>query len=236
MTKDRCYLLQPLKVAVIYPHVPDDPQHASWAYNLAQTWQQHPPEYPHKFVFACAHRAPSQQMMDIMRPVNPQIFIHDDSGWDIGAYQSYAKDSTDDLLVFIGGSTYVRRAGWLARMVESFQQHEGFGLFGACGNTGDMRFNVFPHVRTTGFWCSPYIMNSYPMKVTHVSQRYEFEHGQHGISEWARQSGVPVKVIDFIGEYDFPKWNDGPNGYQRGDQRDLLVGDRLTAPPFFHCS
>lgn len=233
--KDRCFLFQqPINVAVIYVHVPDEPNHAAWAYNLVTSWQKHCPQYPFKFVVASAHKPPSDQMMGMLRLIDqPNIFLHDDAGWDIGAYQAYCRESQDDMLVFLGGSSYIRRAGWLARMVESFAENKGIGLFGACGNTGDTRFNVYPHIRTTGFWCSPQLMNSYPMRVVDPSQRYPFEHGSMGLTSWARSNGFPVKVVDFSSQYDFPHWNDGPNGYHKGDQRDLIVGDRLTAPPYY---
>jgi hypothetical protein len=40
-------------------------------------------------------------------------------------------------------------------------------------------------------------------------------------------------VADFSGIYHHPTWNDGPNGYHRGDQRDLIIGDRLTGIPYY---
>jgi hypothetical protein len=233
--KDSCFLIKPdLNVTVIYVHVPDEPQHAAYAYNLIMSWGKHPPEYYHKFVVACAHKPPSTDMMGMFRLMSdPEIFIHDDSAWDISAYQAYASTATEDMLVFLGGSSYIRRAGWLARMVEVFVKHQGNGIFGACGNTGDSRFNVFPHVRTTGFWCSPKTMNDYPVRITSVAQRYEFEHGPTGICSWARRTGIPLKVADFLGDYELPNFHDGPNGFHKGDQRDLIVGDRLTKPPYY---
>jgi hypothetical protein len=235
MSKDTCYLIQPgVKVAVVYCHVPDDPQHASWAYNLINTWNANPPGYPCDFVVACAHKPPSDQMHSMLRLIaEPSIFIHDDKGWDIGAYQAFAKVSQHDMMVCLGGSSYLRRADWLVNMVEAFIRHGPTHLYGSMGNNGEPIANVSPHLRSTGFWCSPHLMNSYPYPVTDPSQRYPFEHGPNCFTGWVYKLGRRAIVVDAEGDHDHPHFNDSPNGFHRGNQSALLVGDRLTQAPYF---
>lgn len=234
---DRCFFIQTnLKIGVVYVHVPNCPQHASWGHHFCQTNLAHHPGLKHEMIIVCNGGEPTAPMKEIFKQLGPvTYFHHDDSGWDIGAYQAFAKQSDHDLLVFLGGSSYARRAGWLARIVDCWAKTNGLALMGACGNLGDKRANVFPHLRTTGFWCSPEVLNAYPIRVKDPSQRYPFEHGQQCLTQWARENGVPALVADFISTYEFPHWNDGPNGYHRGDQRDLIIGDRLCAPPYYRC-
>jgi hypothetical protein len=233
--KDKCFLVeQQLKVAVVYVHVPNCPQHASWGHYFCQTYNMHPPGMHHEMVVAVNGGEPTGPMKEIFKQLGPvTYFHHDDSGWDIGAYQAFSRQSPHDMVVFCGGSTYIRRAEWLARMVECFTAMGGKAVLGSCGNLGDKRSNVSPHIRTTGFWTSPELFNLYPIKITSPAQRYPFEHGQNSFTQWFMGSGVPVVVADFDGIYHHPAWNDGPNGYHRGDQRALLIGDRLTAPPYY---
>lgn len=232
----KCFLVAPqINIGVVYVHVPNCPQHAAWGYHFVQTNLAHHPGIEHELIVACNGGEPTGPMKEIFKQLGPvTYFYHDDSGWDIGAFQAFAKQSKHDMLVFLGGSAYSRRAGWLLRMAESWLGAGGEALFGACGNLGDKRSNVFPHIRTTGFWCAPMILNEYPVIVRDPSMRYPFEHGQQSLTQWARMNSIPVLVSDFSGVYEYPYWNDGANGYHRGDQRDLVIGDRLTAPPYYH--
>ena len=92
---------------------------------------------------------------------NCNFIEHDNSGYDIGAFQRAARDVPCDLMVFFGASTYFPRPGWLLRMASVFQRF-GNAQYGAMGNGGDKRVNVWPHIRTTAFWMNPKLMNEYP--------------------------------------------------------------------------
>jgi hypothetical protein len=230
--KDRCFLLQPqFRVSVVYVHVPGCATHMVHANRFVDTWQLNPPGYDCNLVVACNGSEPTEEVKAKFAPFSTEWFHHDDSGWDIGAYQAYSKDCADDMTVYLGGSTYLRRPGWLKAMVDAFIHFQGMGLFGSCGHMGIG--DISPHIRTTGFWCSPKLMNSYPMRITHHSQRYSFEHGKLGLTSWAMANRIPARVVDFTGCREYPDWHGGPNGYHRGTQADLLVGDRMTCPPFY---
>lgn len=164
---------------------------------------------------------------------NVKFFEHDNSGMDIGAYQAVSRLSTASMILFLTASSYFRRPGWLNRMAQAFQRH-GNALYGAMGNRGDARVNCAPHVRSTGFWLSPALFNSYPHRITDNSQRYPFEHGKDCLTQWVYRQGLKVWVVGFDGEYEWAHWDMIPNGYHRGDQSNLLVGDHLTEPPFYH--
>ncbi len=232
--KDRCFLMQPkLNVAVLYVHVPGCETHAAHAKRFVGTLEKYPALFPFRLVVIVNGCKLHDETRKLFIPHNPEYFVHDDSGWDIGAYQHYCEQSTDDMVLFLGGSAYFRREGWLKRMAEVFLEHNGVGLYGSTGNLGHPRTTIFAHIRTTGFWCSPEVMNAYPQKITEHHQRYPFEHGKNGLTRWCMSSGIPARVVDFSNVWEHPQWHLGPQGYHAGEQIDLLVGDRMTCPPFY---
>ena len=98
------------------------------------------------------------------------------------------------MVLYLGSSAYCRRAGWLDRMAEAFILNDGNGLFGSCGNMGVPVMGVYPHIRTTGFWCDPQLMNAYPYLVNNPSQRYPFEHGASCFTEWVRSGNKVIQL------------------------------------------
>lgn len=226
-------MIRDLKVAVVYVHVPNDGKHLDMAQRFAHYFRQNPPLYPHELVVVCNGCAPTDQTRAIFDGLSPRFIEHDDSGWDIGAYQKAASQVPADLMVFLGGTAYPNRTGWLARMVEAFKKH-GVALYGCTANRGDVRVNVYPHIRTTGFWMPPSLMNEYPIRVNRQDQRYEFEHGRTGLTQWVTVMGLKSWVVSWDGEYLWEQWDQVPNGFHRGDQSGLLIRDRVTDPPFYH--
>lgn len=165
---------------------------------------------------------------------NVQYIEHDDSGFDIGGFQKAAATVPADMMVFLGGNSYFRGGGWLRRMVQVFETY-GDSLYGCTGNQGDTRFNVFPHVRTTGFWCNPKIINDHPLRVTDNSQRYPYEHGRDGLSSYVINKGKHVWVVGWNDIKPLHDCDSMPEGFHKGAQANILVGDRLTAPPYHWC-
>lgn len=234
--KDACslFIQRPLlKVAVAYCHVPGDHTHTIWAKRFVDSWHVAPPHFEAELVVCCNGANPTPEIESMFQPLKPKWFSHDDSGWDIGAYQAFSRTTDANMVVYLGGSSYFRKTGWLARMVEVFQYFEGVGLFGCCGHLGQETHGIYPHIRTTGFWCSPILMNTYPLRIQLQSQRYPFEHGVANLSKWAMAMGIPARIADASHCWDYPHWNDNPEGYHRGTQNDLLVGDRMTCPPMY---
>lgn len=230
-----CFFINGLHVAVVYIHVPGDPTHVGYAKRFVISYLEKPTRYPHDLVIVCNGSPPTAQTHELFAGVQPVRFVqHDDSGWDIGGYQKAAREVECDLMVFFGGAAYVPRSGWLERMVEAYLKH-GPALYGAMGNRGDSRVNVYPHIRTTGFWLPRDLFNAYPIQVTRNEQRYEFEHGKTCLTEWIKAQGLKPWVVSWDGEYEWAEWDSFPNGFHRGDQSALLVRDRVSDPPYYHC-
>lgn len=221
-----------MKTTLVYVHLPHDPEHIDLAARFLSTYHANPPLYPHETLVVCNGAAPTASTQILFASLNPSYLVHDDSGWDIGAYQKAAREWPCDLMVFFGGKTHFTRAGWLGRMVMAFQKH-GDHLYGATANCGDQRVNVQPHIRTTGFWMSPALFNKYPIRVIDHTKRYEFEHGKTCLTTWIKQQGKKALMVTWDGEYVWPHWDSIHNGFHRGDQSGLLVRDRLTEPPYY---
>jgi hypothetical protein len=157
---------------------------------------------------------------------------HDNVGYDIGAFQMAARSVICDLMVFFGSSTYFRGPGWLRRMVEVYSSL-GDGLYGCTGNQGDGKVRVWPHVRTTAFWCNPKLVNEHPFRVTDNSQRYSYEHGQEGLTTWVLNTGRSAWIATFNDVKPLNQCDSMAGGYHNDRQQNLMVGDTLTHPPYF---
>lgn len=224
------------KIVYIYPQNDGDNQqkHDELAARFVSTYHAFAPGIPHDTVIVL-NKGRRTSMIEIMFSgfQGLQFLERDGSAWDIGGYQQAAMQFHSEMIVFFGGSTYIRGPGWLKRMAEVFQER-GPGLYGCMGNRGDARVKVSPHIRTTGFWTSSDLMNRYPMRIRANDARYGFEHGPSCFTTWVRRQSRPVLVVTWKGVYQERDWDNIPNGFHRGDQSGLLVGDRLTEPPFYH--
>lgn len=210
--------------------------HGERALKFISSYHQNPPMMDHITAIVCnGHPATDETKFLFGSMPNPMFIEHDDSGWDIGGFQKAASQlQSAAMIVFCGGNSYFRRPGWMIHAFEAFRIH-GDTLFGSTGNTGDMSVGVFPHIRTTGFWCSPKLMNDYPHRITgrgSHGQRYEFEHGRTGLTTWVIQKGKQPLVVGWDGVYLLQAANFIPNGFRNGDQSNILIGDRLTQAPW----
>lgn len=225
-----------LKIVVVYVYPVMGGNHDHLAARFVESYLAHLPQQPHRLVVVSNGGQPTSTMRALLSRVKYEILMHDDTGWDIGAYRKAAKEIQGDLMVFLGGSTYLRGKRWLERMVESFQKH-GPALYGVMGNQGDAKVKVAPHIRTTGWWMPPALLNQYPVQTTSDQKsRYGFEHGPHCLTSWIKSKGLKVFVVTWSGEYEWPNWDSIPNGFHQGNQSALLVGDRLTEPPYWPTS
>lgn len=209
------------------------------AARFVQTFLEHKPDYIHRLVVVCNGEPAKPVTKQLFAPLlevgtTPEFSSHDNSGHDIGAYQfasrTFSKDC--DLMVFLGATTYFRREGWLKRIAESYEKH-GNGLYGAMAHRGTP--GVHAHIRTTGFWMTPELFNSYPHRVRHVNQRYGFEHGPECLTAWTVREGLVPLVVSWIGEHPHSEW-DSHEGYHCNDQKNLLLGDRMSREPYHYCS
>lgn len=233
---NECWMIADLErvsVTVVYVYVTNSTPYQALARRFSESYTKHPPDYPHQTAIVCngGIRQPECDGLFSRFP-KVQLLSHDNTGKDIGAYQKAARELPCELMVFFGGSTYFRRAGWLRRMVEAYLKH-GVTLYGSTGNRGHPAIHVYPHIRTTAFWTTPTLLNEYPVKVTRDEQRYPFEHGPNCFTDWIARNGMVPLVVSWIGEHPWEQWDSIPNGYHQGNQENVLVGDRLTAPPFW---
>src|SRR5437660_7113390 len=170
-----------MKIACVYvyPTANNGAPFARLAERFGTSCPENPPLMDHMMVVVSNGGPPNGQAVSQFSFIEGTKFIeHDNSGYDIGAFQLAARVVICDLMVFFGSSAYFRGPGWLRRMVQVYQQL-GEGLYGCTGNQGDRRVNVSPHVRTTAFWCNPKLVDAHPFKVGDPSQRYPWEHGQN---------------------------------------------------------
>lgn len=226
----KCFLIR-RDVAIIYIFPKAGTKWINYAKRFASRYRQFFPKIPHKLIVVSNGGPPSPAMQEVFNGIQATWLPFSNSGWDIGAYQHCAKIIPCDIMVCFGASVYFRRHGWLDRMVDAVDKY-GVALYGAMGHMG-AKPTVWPHLRTTGFWFHPNLLNAYPKVITTVGERYEFEHGRTSFSEWCKSNGIPRLVVAFDGIYDYAMWNRIPNGYHRGDQSNLLCGDRLTEPPYY---
>lgn len=228
-----------MKVAITYIYPLNGAEcHMDCALKFLDTYHRHPPGMDHDTVIICNGSPVTDEARFLFGSMpNPTLIEHDGSGKDIGGYQLAARVYPCDLMVFFGGNTYLKRGGWLVRMVEAWRKH-GDTLYGAMGNAGVEHAWVYPHIRTTGFWMSPSLLNQYPIKVTDTGRhgpRYEFEHGITGLTMWIHKQNKMAWVVGWDGEYTRHQWNGVPNGFHSGDQSNMLCGDRMSAPPYWPC-
>jgi GT2 family glycosyltransferase len=226
-----------VKIDAVYVHLVGNPESEALARRFVDSVNKCPPGQDLNWIIACNSPA-GNQLSSEMKSVFSQLgrvsyFPHDNSGWDIGAFQAYARTSVADLCLFFGASAYCRQQNWAHFITESFRIGGPESLFGTCGNLGDPNTRVSPHIRTTGFWCSPKIINDYPHITKTKEQRYPFEHGPNCLTLWCWSQGYQVYLVTTDSVLAYPDWDNPPNGFHRGDQRELIFGDRITEPPYY---
>lgn len=223
-----------MKVAIVYIYAGGlGHQYAVWTNRFLESYHNNPPGMDHSSIVVLNGTKSSSELACLFSPLPKCFFLeHDNSGYDIGGFQFAARNFPCDLMVFFGSSTFYRRPGWLRRMVEAYEKH-GPALYGAMGNRGDIKIKVWPHIRTTAFWMDPGLMNAFPHTITRREERHPFEHGPHCFTGWVVGKGLKALVVTWKGEYEWANWDDDPEGFSRGRQRNLLAGDHLCEPPYY---
>ncbi len=222
-----------MKIIVVYVYpINGNYGYLELALRFLTSYHEYPAGIEHEVLVVCNGAPVTEETRYLFDSIpNCRFMEHDNSGFDCGAYQHAARDNPCDLMVFFGASSYIKGANWLWRMADVWRTR-GPGLYGVMGNRGVG--GVHPHIRTTAFWTSTELFNKYPHKVERTDQRYSFEHGPECLTSWIKRQGLPVLVVAWSGEYDWAQWDSFPNGYHRGDQSNMLAGDRLTCPPYYH--
>lgn len=227
-----------ISIDVLYVHVVGDRKYEQFARRFVDSVRKYPPGHLVNWVIICNSVGPklSAQMQNLFSILGKvTYFNHDNTGWDIGAYQAYARISKANLCVFLGGSSYCRRPNWILPMIKAFNRYGENAIYGTCGHMGAINMKVWPHIRTTGFFCAPATLNKYPNRIRTTQDRYPFEHGVNSLTQWALRQSLPVFVVDAEGEWKYPMWAMSRNGYHSRDQSALLMGDRITMSPYWPC-
>lgn len=204
----------------------------SYAERFLASYLSYPPSIDHLSTVVCNGGEPDLETRGLFSLLpNVQFLPNDNSGRDIGAYIAASARSTANVIVFFGTSTYFKREGWLLRMASAYKQF-GNAQYGCMGNRGDANVGVKPHLRTTGIWMSPALLNSYPHRITSNDDRYSFEHRDKCFTEWVKNQGLRNYVVTWDGAYQWEDWDSIPDGFHRGNQSALLCGDRISEPPY----
>jgi hypothetical protein len=203
---------------------------------FVESYHQFPPNIEHESIVVCNGAKADSTTRCLFSPFkNVRLIPYNNAGYDIGGFQFAAQNVGCDMMVFFGGSAFFKRAGWLFRMAEAFHLH-GPALYGATANRGNLSVKVWPHIRTTAFWCPPGWMNEYPKRVTRADQRFPFEHGPDNFTEWVRKrKGSKAWLVSWDGEYQWERWDTVRGGYTHCPQTNVLAYDRMCEPPYVNC-
>src|SRR5262245_11499533 len=109
------------------------PDHFEYALRFVATYLSFPPGMNHGLYVVSNGGPPSEQAKSLFQTVphfRGCLERPDNFAKDIGAFQFGARALPGEMMIFFGGNTYLKREGWLARMVWSFETH-GDHLFGA---------------------------------------------------------------------------------------------------------
>ncbi len=196
-----------LKIAIIYVY-PDmlTETYGPLARRFVNSYMQHPPgERDHDIHVVINYGQEGGNYTQTFRPLSCQYTMHNNRGKDIGAFQVMAKKLLDyDLMVCLGANIHFIKAGWLDRIANAYEEN-GPGLYGCWAF-----HQPAVHIRTTAFWCSPQLLDSYPY-VVHNDSRYEFEHGQKSIVNHVTNIGFNSFQVTWGGCYPIESWHHVPN-------------------------
>lgn len=211
-------------MTLCYIHVPGDAVHNAMEDRFLESYKSHPPGIDHETLIICQGAEPAENTKERYRSILPacQFLARSGAGLDIGGYIDAASVVQTNAMLCCGGSTTVRRAGWMARMVEAWRKH-GAGFYGSLSS-----YQVRPHFNTTGFWLEPSMLRAYPRPVNSTADRYEFEHGPGALWWVVNQMGFPTKLVTWCGEYDWMDWRKPANVSCRGDQSNCLTYFRIN--------
>jgi len=154
-----------------------------------------------------------------------KLLEHDNSGYDIGAFQLAARESSADLCLFLGSHVYFHRPYWLRRMA-AIAELAPDNLYGAFATS-----LVRPHIRTSAFWCSPKLFSEiYPEPVRYRGSggdRYEFEHGERSLTTRWLSSGRQALLVTWDQVYQPDTWLDLRElQWWPPSQKNLLLRDK----------
>lgn len=208
---------QPAHPSVVLIYVYPASGFEAAAARFVDTYRNCPPEYAHSTVVVMNGGNVTADIKNMFAPLGPSYFLHDNSGWDIGAFLAVAQHIKSHMVLCCGANTHFKKAGWLKRYVQVWRKL-GPGMYGTMASN-----EVRPHLCTTGFATTPELLAAYPHKVETLEDRYEFEWGKGAFWRRVNKAGLPVKMITWDGVWGMDQLRVPPNIYRRGDQSNCLI-------------
>lgn len=208
--------------ANVFPKLGMKPTHDYLAARFFQSYNRFAPGADHT-LHVMINGDLRDEAKEVLSKVESVTHPGDDSAWDISAYQRAAEEIPCDVMLFFGGSAYFDQHYWAVPVMRSFARYGEKNLYGACGT-----YEAHPHIRTTGFWCAPRLMNKYPRRIKHPSERLSFEYGPQSFTSFVAEHGETY-AVNWDEIRPMPKWREpgAPNIYFRGDQSNVLFRDRV---------
>jgi hypothetical protein len=174
------------------------------ARRFTQSYMDHPPGgYDHQ-VCVLINGLNGPAIRKLFEPLPCQYLEHNNDAKDLGAYFRAARQLECDLMLCLGSPVRFRKAGWLDQIVNLYLAC-GPGLYGSWGC-----HQPKPHIRTTGFFCPPELLNNYPFAVTN-STRYQVEHGADSLTLWCQKMGFVTYQVTWKGAFAMEHWHTPSN-------------------------
>lgn len=190
-----------MKVVVFYVYPAIHPQaYEPMARRFARSYMDHPPGAYDHLVCVLVNGNTGPGIERLFHPLPCDFIQHDNSAKDLGAYFKAALSVPCDLMLCLGTPVRFRRAGWLDQIVNLYLEC-GPGLYGSWGC-----HQPKPHIRTTGFFCPPELLNAYPHAVT-TATRYEVEHGSNSLTLWSQKMGMGTFQVTWKGAFPVEHWH-----------------------------
>lgn len=215
-----------ISIAYIYP-LGGQGEWGPKAERFIDSYQRNLPGFSHDTIIVCnGGKASAEVEQKFSLLPNVKLLEHDGTGKDIGGYLKAATSSPADLMVFFGAHTFFKKPEWLVPVLRSWFR-KGDTLYGATSHPGEGG-HIHPHIRTTGFWMRPSRLLQYCPTIIGNERRYEFEHGKSCMTGWFKSHSMNPWVVGWDGEHEIHQSRNIANGYQRGDQSNVIFGDNHT--------
>lgn len=206
------------KITIIYTLVLNNEHYWNLAKRFVNSVAANPPGYPCGWLIGCNRGVASPEQIALFSKLGQvDMFVRDNSGWDIGTYIDGARIAKTESVVCFGAHAYVQKPGWLMRLVEAWEKF-GPGLYGTLAS-----YEIMPHIQTTGFLCPKELLTEYPWVVASKEDRYDFEHSNRALWVISHQAGYPTMLVTWDGEYPPKEWRNPPNIYRRGHQGNCVT-------------